>query len=201
MSKKMPSVIPEEVLRKSQTISLGTPRMGTGKKQPLRESLTYKERVLRENLPELGIHNLQAVVKRMQEDPAYAADIAWQLRQPRNVSKTRAAVAALRTQKEPMLNADPQSITNALAYSEPNHKDRVVKGSLYDRMVVKPTTSRAAKQEYSSAFWGERLWNVYTLKYTKGFVVVTDKGSESKVFPTYGELKAAAVKSGWEIVR
>jgi len=144
----------------------------------------------------------QAYMELLEHDPVRKAMHETDMR--RGVMRgdpRRNGVSALATIKEPMLNACPNSIANALAYREPNHKDRVVKGKIYDRLVVKPLTSKNAKLEHNSGFWGERCWNVYTLRYAKGFVLVTDGGGESRVFPTYGELKVAVKKSGWEIVR
>jgi hypothetical protein len=58
-----------------------------------------------------------------------------------------------------------------------------------------------AKFGRNSAFWGERLWTVFTLRYSRGYVVQTDIGDDSRVFNTMGEVNAAIKASGWEIVR
>jgi hypothetical protein len=150
-----------------------------------------------------SIEKFQAYMTLLEHDPVRKAMHDTDMR--RGVMRgdpRRNGISALATIKEPMLNASPNSISNALAYKEPGHKDRVVKNKkVYDRIVVKPTCTTAAKLEHKSSFWGERCWNIYTLRYAKGFVLVTDGGSESRVFPTYGELKVAVKKSGWEIVR
>lgn len=183
-------------------VEVFAPRRGTGAKRKLVDLPTPEElrnRDARNRKPMTGEQAL-AIVQRMAEDPVYAAEIQLEIRRPGRHSKARHHIAARAAGKEPMLNAAPDSIRNGLAYREPGHKDRVVKDKTYVHLIVKPTTGAAAKADGQKS-WVERRWTVYTLKYSKGFVIVTDRGSESRVFPTYGELRSALNKSGWEIVR
>lgn len=174
---------------------------GSGRRLKLRDLPTPMEKRTRDQPYTLSIEGLPALVEKMQKDPTFAADIAHQLRRPRGVDKRRHMISGRKAAQEPMLNAPRDTIERALAYREPTHRDRLVKGELYDRLVVKPRCIEAAKKEYAGAFWGERLWNIYTLRYSRGFVIVTDKGSESRTFPSMGELKSAIRKSGWDIIR
>jgi hypothetical protein len=174
---------------------------GTGKRLKLRDLPTQQEKVVRDAPYTLSIEGLPSLVKKMMDDPAFAAEIAHRLRKPTGVDARRHGIAGRSAIREPMLNARADSIAAGLAYNEPTKKKRMPKGHIYDRIVVKPRCLETARLEYHSAFWGERMWIVFTMRYGKGYVVVTDKGSESKVFMSYGELKSAINKSGWEIVR
>lgn len=183
-------------------VSLFDPHMGSGKRLRLRDTPTPMERRLYDNLgSRFNFQAAESMVQRMALDPVFEADVKHLLRRPKRVNKTRHQIAGRSAAKEPMLNASPDSIRNALAYREPTHNDRLPKGRVYATLIVKPMNSRAAKLEHHSAFWGERRWVVYTLRYTSGYVLVTDKGSESKRFHSFGELKSAVTKSGWEVVR
>lgn len=198
------SILRQGVLAVKATASVKVfdPREGTGARKKLVDLPTPEElrnRDGRKREPLSGAQTL-AIIERMAADPVYAAEIQLEMRRPGRHSKARHHIAARAAAKEPMLNASPDSIRNGLAYHEPSHKDRLVKGKVYVHLIVKPTTGAAAKAEGLKS-WVERRWTVYTLKYSKGFVIVTDRGSESRVFPTYGELRSALNKSGWEIVR
>lgn len=188
-------------VKATQKVDMFTRAQGTGAKRKLVDLPTPMElrnRDAKSYKPRSGADML-AVVRRMQEDPAYAAEIMLDARRPAKHSKARHHIAARAAAKEPMLNASPDSIRNGLAYQEPSHKDRLVKGQVYTHLIVKPATGAAAKAEGQKS-WVERRWTVYTLKYSKGLVIVTDRGSESRVFPSYGELRSALNKSGWRIV-
>ena len=132
---------------------------------------------------------------------AMSLDYALESRRPKGVDKYKFGMAASKAAREPMLNAHPQSITRGLLYKESQPKDRLAKGYLFKRIVVKPTCRETAKLDNPHGFWGERTWLVFTLKYAQGFVLVTDSGRETKKFNSYGELKSAVGKSGWEITR
>lgn len=157
------------------------------------------ERTMQENPLTQGM-SLRAIKDRMERDPAWAAAVEHDMRRPKGISSTSHHIAGRAAVKEPMLNADPQSIRNGLDYKEVQRNNRLPKDKLYASLVVKPVTRAAAKAEGHTS-WVERRWTVHTLKYARGFVIVTDKGDESRVFPTYGELKSAIQKSGWRIIR
>lgn len=197
-------ILQDGQIPKLMSVTAGAPTgrvSGSGRRMRLRDLPTPVEKRTRDSPYTLSSEGLPALLERMMDDPTFAADIHHQLRRPRGVNKREHGISGRKAVAEPMLNAKPDSVARGLAYREPSHKDRLVKGALYDRLVVKPTCIASAKAEHSSPFWGERLWNIYTLRYARGFVIVTDKGSESMVFHSYGELKAAVRKSGWEILR
>lgn len=177
-------------------------RDGTGAKRKLVDLPTPEElrnRDGKRTSPMTGEQAI-AVMRRMVDDPVYAAEIQLEMRRPGRHSKARHHIAGRAAIREPMLNASPDSIRNGLAYHEPSHKDRLVKGKVYADLIVKPASRAAAKSDGPSS-WVERRWQVFTLKYASGYIIVTDKGSESRVFPSFGELRSAITKSGWEIVR
>lgn len=172
-----------------------------GRKLRLRDSLTPAEQTLSDNPLALTPEGLDSLLHRMMTDPALAAEIANRLRKPSNVSQSRYNLASRHAVREPTLNAAANSIANGLKYHEKNPKDRIVRGKVYARLVITPGTLKNAKLGRTHAFWEERLWNVYSLRYSSGFIVVTDDGSESKVIASFGEVKSAIVKSGWNIIR
>lgn len=190
-----------EAVQSTIKVSLFASKNGSGNKKRLRDTPTTVERRLMDTPLRLTIEDYPVLLQRMADDPIYAADILHQMRRPKRGNATRHKISGRHAVREPMLNASVNSVANGLQYREPEYKDRVIKAGVYDTLVVKPTSSNTAKLERTSSFWGERTWKVYTLRYSKGYVLVTDKGSESRVFPTYGELKAAVRKSGWEIIR
>jgi hypothetical protein len=137
-------------------------------------------------------------------DPVKGAELLTMMRRPSGVSKERFGVAVRNNCKEPMLTADASSVRNGLGMTKQSERltnKSLPKQKLYDNLRIKPFRMSTAKYGRNSAFWGERLWRVYTLKYARGYVVTTDIGDDSRVFPTYGELRAAIKRSGWEIIR
>jgi hypothetical protein len=166
----------------------------------LQDRLLPEERRLKDAPMTLSVEGWPSLLKRMSSDPVLAADVAFQLRRPRRVDRTRFLLAGHSAAKEPMLNADPQSIRNGLNYKEQQSKTRLPKQRVVERIIVKPMSLKTAKLGYTSANWTQRLWQVWNLKYAKGFVIVTDMGMETPPFNSMGELKSAIRKSGWEIV-
>lgn len=169
---------------------------GSGRKMGLRDLPTATERQLSDNPPvKFTTDTMEAIVAKMARDPVYAAMIQHELRRPKKVDKFRHGQAGRAAINEPMLNADRKSILS----TEP--KDRRPKLDIYRTIRVKPVSSRNAMLERKAADWSERQWIVYRLKYSAGYVVATDKGSESAPFNTFDALRSAVLKSGWEIVR
>lgn len=196
-------ILKEGVLavKATQRVNLFDPHRGTGARKKLIDLPTPMElrnRDAKSGRPRTGAMML-AIVEKMAEDPAYAAEILLEARRPGKHSKARHHISARAACKEPMLNASPDSIRNGLAYNEPSHKGRLVKGQKYADLIVKPTTLAASKADGVGS-WVERRWQVFSLRYSSGYIIVTDKGSESRVFPTYGELRSALNKSGWQVV-
>lgn len=166
------------------------------KRNSLEDKLSYHG-----DAPPKDAAGIRAWAKRLLDNPVEMADWKFRKRRFRGTSQHQRDVISAKTLREPVLNALPESVSRGLLYKERETKDRIPKDRLYDTIVVKPVTSAAAIAGRSSTFWGERRWTVYRAKYTRGYVLVTDTNAESKLFPTYGELKSAIIKSGWEIVR
>lgn len=138
--------------------------------------------------------------KLAETEPAEFAEMATAARRPNGVSTVAHGIATRKAAGEPMLTANPRMIVDAMERGRKTAK--MPKGRLYANLVVKPLTVRNAKLGAAGAgFWGERVWRVYNLKYSSGVVAVTDRGAETAMFSTIGELKSAIRKSGWEIVR
>lgn len=144
---------------------------------------------------------LEDVIARHKAAIAMSREHALEMRRPGGVDKARFGMAVTKAAREPMLNAHPQSITKGLLYKEPRRKDRQAKGTLFKRIIVKPTCLQTARYKCPGGYWGERAWCVYTLKYSPGFVIVTDHGDETPKFDNYGSLRRAIKLSGWELLR
>ena len=145
----------------------------------------------------------KALVKIAHDDTRSAA-LAADARRPRGVDKTRFGIAIRANAREPMLNADRKSVSLGLDYNRLNDfakTSKVLKHKTEAYIVVKPTCLETAKFGRNSAFWGERLWRIMSLKYAPGFVAVTDTGHDTGRFNSIGELFAAIRKSGWERIK
>lgn len=175
---------------------------GSGRKLPIRDTLSPKEKTYRfQTSHRYNAKNAAEVMKRMAEDPVFAAEVEHALRQPRKVDRIKHGISGRAAADEPMLNASKDSIDKGLRYREDNAKSRVAKGRLFQRIIVKPKSRTAARFGYPGGNWGERMWNVYHLKYARGLVATTDNGFDTATFNTEGELHAAINESGWEVVR
>lgn len=176
---------------------------GKGKRQPLREKGVQASEEYPGAPPGKAFSKEQFLEwwEGLKSDPVRWAAFMADTRRPGGVNKRAYGIAIRKAGHENMLNADKKCITKALGYKERGLSDRAIKGQIKERLIVKPLSLANAKAGRTSTFWGERLWLIYTLRYSRGYVVVTDTGHESKVFPTIGELKSATRKSGWEIVR
>lgn len=132
-------------------------------------------------------------------NPARFAELCSLSRRDGRTSKSRHGIALRRNAREPMLNADPRIIVRGLDMTK--RSGHVALDRLHYNLIVKPLGCKQARLGHPGGFWGERLWQVWSLKYAKGFLVVTDTGDQSKTFPTHGELRSAVKASGWEVVR
>ncbi len=128
-------------------------------------------------------------------------EYAFKARRPKGVDISKWNMSATKASGEPMLNAKPDSITRGLLYREPTHKSRNARGPMVKTIVVKPNCLQTARYKNPGGFWGERAWNIYTLKWCPGFIVVTDRGDESPKFDSIGQLRKAVMQSGWDVLR
>lgn len=150
-----------------------------------------------------NVEEAKKFLKSVVDDPVRASQLYMASARPKGVSVERFNIACRAAGREPMLNANPESINRGLDYNRAEgdqRKKALPKGGVAERIKVKPCTLRNAKYGRNSAFWGVREWVVFTLRYGKGYVVRTDVGDESIVFPTVGQLKSATRRSGWDII-
>lgn len=144
-----------------------------------------------------------ALIKVANDEPRAAA-IAADQRRPKGTDKFRFGAAIRAAAGEPMLNAHRDSIRLGLDPRKLQDFNRSKAPAITGDpayIVVKPTCMMTAKYGRNSAFWGERLWKVYRLKYAPGFLIRTDIGDSTASFKTMGELFSAVNKSGWERIR
>jgi hypothetical protein len=125
------------------------------------------------------------------DDPIRKASFMAEGRRPGNVGRAAYGIAMRRTLREPMLNADPRRVREALERPE---KSRVPKLPPFKRIVVKPVLPVARG-------WYERVWTIHQLRYTRGVIAVTDEGDETQIFPQYSDLRAAIGRAGWKVVK
>lgn len=145
-----------------------------------------------------------AFAKRVGNDPIRAAALAADARRPYGASKERHSIALRQAAREPMLSANPESLRLGLDANravEYIRKHRPMLSQNVSTIIVKPDCLMTAKYGRNSAYWGDRLWNIWSLKYAKGFLAVTDIRDYTRSFFTVGELIAAVKASGWKIVR
>lgn len=178
---------------------------GHGRKQLLRElNDMFKPVGYILTGPQVDKGDFRNALVKIGNDETRAAALAADMRRPRGVDKFRFGAAIRAAAREPMLNADRDSIRLGL---DPRHlqdfnrsKAPAVTGEpAY--IVVKPREMMTAKYGRNSAFWGERLWRVYRLKYAPGFLCRTDIGDSTTAFKTMGELFSAIERSGWERIK
>lgn len=151
----------------------------------------------------LDPESFRNTLHKVSHDEPRAAAIAADARRPRGTDRARFGIAIRAAAREPMLNADRDSIRLGLDYNYSDFRktSKVAKHKVEAYITVKPTCLEAAKFARNSAFWGERLWRIMSLKFAPGFVAVTDSGHDTSRFNTIGELLAAINKSGWERIR
>jgi hypothetical protein len=157
--------------------------------QPASESGYFKVR------KDFNPAEFEKYLRRLADDPVALAQVQADMRRPKGVTRARHGVALRKNVREPMLTATPGAVRKALK-DFGSRGDRVARGEVYTRIIVKPTSSVTGVRG-----WYERRWVIYNLRYSSGVVVVTDEGQESRVFGSYGEARKAIIGSGWVILR
>lgn len=192
-----------ECFRLNNHTSVGKAHPKLGDK-PLRADHDAGYTVTRKPDGTITAEAMEAFIRRLAKDEVRVGELEVAARRPSGVSKERFGIAVRSASRIPMLNADRDAIEMGLDHSrngEVLKKRYVPKGGVIDRMVIKPSTLHNAKYGRNSAWWGERLWTIHSLRYGKGYIVTTDIGDDSKVFDSVGALRSAIKKSGWEIIR
>lgn len=144
-----------------------------------------------------GVH-LNDWMQKVKEDPARLAAVLCDLRRPVGVSKERFGVAAYKTGREPMLNADKTAIERSLSKHFDEHGSKHAKLKMVKRVIVKPESPAAAK---IVGTWAEQTWDIWSLKYAPGLVIRTHRGLESDVFPGWGKMKSVIEQIGFKLIR
>lgn len=168
--------------------------LGRNKKQPLREKPAYQYT----RSPAKDVEKLAQQMRELASDDIAWAQVAGEATRPRTVSKARHGIALRAALREPMLNANPRMVAEALKCT---HLPQLISGGLYEQRVVKPKTTAAAKAGRNSSFWGERRWGIHRPKYGRGYFIRYDTGGDSRVYGSMGELDSAIKRSGFEIIR
>lgn len=130
------------------------------------------------------------------KDSVRSGQLSLKIRRPSGVSRERFGIATMKAAGEPMLTANPRSISSGLN----QQTVKQAKARTVHTMVVKPNCLEAAKAGRNSSFWGERAWKVSQLKYSSGYVITTDTGQDSSPFTSLGKLYKAIKESGWDII-
>lgn len=168
---------------------------GRGKSQPVREKrLDSSEEYTYSG--EFDIEDYRRWLKRIFDDPDRLAAFLADGRRPAGTNRRAYGVAIRKSIREPMLSANPEQVRGGLK-SEIKAKPQTVKSGEFKRIKVKPKSLGAARL---GGGWHTREWIVYTLRYAKGLVIVTDKGEESSVFPSWHAMRESIIKSHWEIL-
>lgn len=173
-------------------------RAGRRRKQPLREPMapsTADYTVTKSADPAVKAAELKAILA----DPVKAAAFMADARRPAGVSKTRYGLALRAATGQPILNAQPRMVKDAL---ESNASLPTITAGGYDStIVVKPLTGAAAKAGRGSSFWGERAWKIMIPKYGRGFFIRYDTGGDSRVYASRSDLVAAIRRSGFQVIK
>lgn len=137
-------------------------------------------------------------MKGVQGDEARLAAVLCDLRRPMGVSKERFGIAAYKSGREPMLNADKSAIERSLSKHFDEHGSKHAKLKCIKRIIVKPESPTSAK---IAGTWASHTWDVWSLKYSPGLVLRDHRGLETDVFPGWGKMKKIIEQIGFKIIR
>lgn len=172
-------------------------RSGRRRAQPLREPdrpISQDYTVTKSSDPAVKAAELKSILA----DPVKAAAFMADARRPSGVSKERHGLALRIATGQPILNAQPRMVKDAL---ESNALPTITAGGFDSTLIVKPLTGAAAKAGRSSSFWGERAWKIMVPKYGRGFFIRYDTGGDSRVYPSRSELVSAIRRSGFQVIK
>ena len=116
-------------------------------------------------------------------------------RKPRGVSAARWGIA-VRMRGE-LLHARKNAVEAGLNYRQDKPRSTPTMRPRY-MLTVKATSAKQAEQGRMG--WLERPWRISPLQFKPGFIVFSELGTESNVFPSAEHALTAIRKSGWEIV-
>lgn len=174
--------------RHNRQPSFGSPRLGRSRSQRVREPrFETRERAL-----------TAEDIRRIARDPVRLAEVMADARRPEGVSTARHGIAIRKAAGDKMLTARGVEVERGL---DSNNLPKLVSGGIYERMIVKPRTTAAAKAGRSSSFWGERSWAVHQPRYGRGFFIRYDTGGDSRVYGSIAELRGVVKRSGFDIIK
>lgn len=142
--------------------------------------------------------DLSSWIKSLKLDPARAAAVLCDLRRPNGVSRARYGLALHIGGRQPILNADKQSIERSLAKHFDERGSKHAKLKMFRKVELKPDSPAAAK---IAGTWAQQRWEVWTLKYSPGLVIRNHRGEESDVFKGWGSMKKTLEGIGFKIVK
>lgn len=116
-------------------------------------------------------------------------------RRPANVGKGRWGIAV--RMKGELLHARKNAVEAGLEYRQDKPRSTPTLAPRYF-ITVKATSAKQAQQGQMG--WLERPWRISPLQYKRGFIIISELGTESNVFPSAEHALTAIRKSGWEIV-
>lgn len=129
---------------------------------------------------------------RVISNPVDRAMLAAEMRRPSKVSQGRYGIALRSAMREPMLNAGKATIESR------EYRGKSPKHKLQRSFRVKPDTLKASR--YAGG-WNVRDWQLWSLQYAPGFVVVNHNGDESEVFPSWHKARLAIEEAGYVVLR
>lgn len=123
------------------------------------------------------------------------ADVLAAARRPANVGKGRWGIA-VRMSGE-LLHARKNAVEAGLEYRQDKPRSTP---TLAPRLYISVKATSAKQAGQGRMGWLERPWRISPLKYKRGFIIISELGTESNVFPSADHALTAIRKSGWEIV-
>ena len=117
-------------------------------------------------------------------------------RKPKGVSAGRWGIAV--RMKGELLNASAHSVRSGLSYNRDSQRKTPTLAPVRV-VIVKARASKVAR--LGTKGWSERYWRISPVRHGPGFLILSDEGTESKVFPSVDDALAAIRASGWEIVK
>lgn len=142
-----------------------------------------------------GVEQIQKHLEYLHANPVARAVAHSDARIPRS---GRARIASIKAAGEPMLNAEHAVVQKDLAKS-PASTGQHCKDKLVRVVAVKAASIKAAKY---NGDWATHNWGIFSLKYSKGVVMIDHKARESStVFPSIGAALRAIAAIGMEVIK
>lgn len=150
-------------------------------------------------VPASGFHRKMAltdeVLAQLLDRPDLRKSYIGQLDGPKS---GYAAMAGYKAAGVPLLNASPRDSVAGMM-RKGTTLDKHAKERMVRRVIVKAGSTKAAQY---NGDWATHQWGIFSLKYSRGVVIVDHKGRESaKVFTSIGAALSAIKQIEMEIVK